>query len=618
MHPRACLLAIICLLVPAAAAAAGPPITLAVDLTEAPRRVFHVRQVIPARPGPLALAYPKWIPGEHGPTGPIANVVGLRLAAGGKPVAWQRDPVELHVIHCQVPAGQSALEVVFDFVSPSGTSGFAAQSATSTHALAVLSWNAVLFYPAGAAAADVEVEASVRLPAGWRHGSALHVRAAGAQVAFRRVSLDELVDSPVLAGAHFRTVTLDPRHFVHLAADSAAALAVRPETVQAWKRLVAEASALFGPGHYRGYHFLVSLTDGMSHFGLEHHESSDNRMPERTLVDDEVRPWLTVMAHEYAHSWNGKHRRPVSLATKDFLAPMHGDLLWVYEGLTQYLGLVLAARSGLVSADHAYDWLAATESWLGGRAGRQWRPLADTAVAAANLYGAPGEWADWRRSVDFYAEGELLWLEVDALIRQKTGGARSLDDFCRRFHGAQPGAARVHAYRLEDVLAALADTAPHDWRAFFDARVYRVAPRPPQGLAAAGWRVAHTSAANKDVAFLEKDAKLSYAAFFSLGLSLKEDGTINDVRAVSPAYRAGLGPGMKVLGVGGRRLSTAVLKDALAATTRDGRGVEILAENGDRYRVYRLEYRGGERYPHLERDRARPDLLTAVLAPRVK
>jgi predicted metalloprotease with PDZ domain len=408
---------------------------------------------------------------------------------------------------------------------------------------------------------------------------------------------------------------------VHLAADSPAALEVPPATVAAWRRLLREAEALFGARHYRRYHFLLALSDAVYPGGLEHHESSNNRAPERMLIDDDTRAaWSGLLPHEYVHSWNGKHRRPRSLTPPGYLEPMHGDLLWVYEGLTSYYGLVLATRSGLLPPGWIHDRFARTAAGLVDRAGRQWRPLADTAVAAHLLYAAPAGWSSWRRgSSDFYLEGALLWLEADVRIRRATNGARSLDDFARRFLGAAGAGTRVATYAYDDVAQALGEVAPLDWRGFFAARVSGVAPRPPLGgLEDGGWKLVYTATRNKMLAQEEREAGALALALHPLGLVVKPSGVVLDVIPGLPAARAGLAPGMKLLGLDGRLFSPDLLRDALRARERRPGPIELLAVNVDSYRLYRVSPRSGERYPHLERDAAKPDLLGAIMAPRAQ
>lgn len=613
-------------LVSAAAAAAAPaPLRLTVDASEVTRRIVHARLAIPAVAGPMTLVYPRWIPGEHGPTGPIASLVGLRVSGRGAPIAWRRDAQDMFAFHLEVPAGVTELDVAFDVVPAPAGANFTA-AASSSDQLAVLNWNQVVLYPRGAAARALMLAPSLVLPAGWKAGTALAVaRQQGARTDFAPVSLETLIDSPVLAGRTLRTVELaagPPPHRLHVAADSAAAVAFGDDIVQRYRRLVVEADALFGSRPHHGYQFLLALSDHVAHFGLEHHQSSDNRQRERVLIDEALRVLgAGLLPHEYVHSWNGKFRRPEGLVTSNFEQPVRTELLWIYEGLTTYLGEVLTARSGLRTAAEEREAMALTAAALDVARGRTWRPLADTAVAAQTLYGTPAEWRSWRRGVDFYPEGELIWLEVDALLRSKTGGQRSLDDFCRAFFGnpagqsGKAGAPAVAPYTLDDVLAALAAVAPHDWRAFFSARLDAPTARAPLGgLETAGWRVVYRDTPtgfHKQAQQVGKTIDLSY----SLGLLLREDGGILDAIPGAPAARAGVGPGMKVVAVNGRRFSGDVVRDAVAAT-RTRPDVELLVENGDFFRTHRLAYRSGPRYPALERIPGRPDLLEAILRPR--
>ena len=590
--------------------APGGTITISVDATDAPRKILHAKLTVPARPGPLTLLYPKWIPGEHGPTGPIINLAGLKLWAGGKPITWQRDSVNMYAFRCVVPAGASAVDVELDFLSPASTDGFSG-GASATAQLADISWNQLLLYPQGPTSDSLTYAARLRLPPGWKYGTALPVASeSGGTVEFKPVSLTTLVDSPIIAGVHFKKIDLGqgdvlsgaPSHEIDLVSDSAAALEMTPEQVAAYKRLVTEAHALFGARHYQGYRFLYTLSDRVANFGLEHHESSDDRAPERVLIDDTKRKlWAGLLPHEFVHSWNGKYRRPAGLTTPDFEQPMKGDLLWVYEGLTEYLGVVLTARSGLWSPADFMDDLAVTASSMEAMTGRAWRPLSDTTIAAQLLYGAPGEWRAWRRSVDFYPEGELIWLEADVLIREKTSGKKSLNDFCRKFHGEPSGAPAVKTYTFEDVVAGLNEVLPYDWKGFLLARLSSTAGAPLGGITAGGWKLVYNETPSDAFKAGEADSK-STNLRASIGLVVKEDATVADVVPGLAAAQAGLGPGMKVVAVGGRKYSADVIHDAVKATKAAKEPLEILAENGEYYKTYRLDYHGGERYPHLERD----------------
>jgi predicted metalloprotease with PDZ domain len=607
-------------------AAPRGPIRLSVDAREAPRKILHARLSLPVTPGPLTLLYPKWIPGEHGPSGPIVNLAGLKLSAGGQPVAWRRDPGDMFTFHCDVPKGATTLDVELDALLPTKGDFTAGRSATAE--LVVLSWNTVLLYPQGSPSDALVYEAALTLPAGWTQASALAVAGReGDEFRFQPVTLTRLVDSPVLAGAHAKDVRLgagDPPHWLSLAADSEAALALKPEWQRGLERLVDEAGALFGARHYASYRFLLALSEHVEHFGLEHHESSDNRLGEDTLADDSGRRELGgLLSHEYVHSWNGKYRRPADLATPGYQQPMKSELLWVYEGLTQYLGNLLAARSGLLTPEETREHLAQIAARYAQQPGRSWRPLVDTAVAAQVLYGAAPEWAAWRREVDFYDEMALVWLEADAIIRRETRGARALDDFCRAFHGgAGVGPYVVKPYTREDVIAGLNAVAPYDWRGFFAARVEAAgAPAPLGGIEAGGWRLAYSAEPNVFIADREEREKaLDHSHSIGVVIKLEDDeyaedyGRLRDVVPGTPAARAGLAPGLRLVAVNGRRFTKDVLRDALAATAQGG-PLELLAENNDYFKTYRVEYDGGPRYPHLARDESRPDTLSGVFAP---
>jgi predicted metalloprotease with PDZ domain len=616
---------------PAPALAADGAIRLEVDLSEAPRRIFHARMEIPVAPGTVTLHYPKWIPGEHGPTGPIVDVAGLRFSAGGQELAWRRDPLDMFAFSVDVPAGATTLAVALDYLTPSGAGQFTSGPASSAK-VAVLSWNTVVLYPAGRPAAEVTVQPALVLPPGWGFGTALEeTTRAGDRVEFAPVSLMTLVDSPVAAGAHHRTLALSepgagPLHTLEMVADSAAALAMPAAAEAAYRRLDDEALALFGAAHYRYYRFLLTLSDHVESFGLEHHESSDNRLPERSLLDPDLfEAGAGLLPHEMVHSWNGKYRRPAGLATPHYHAPFVDDLLWVYEGLTSYLGTVLTARSGLHDAAAAREYLALLAAGLDHRPGRTWRPLGDTARAAQVLFGSRQEWSSWRRGVDFYDEGVLTWLDADVTIRRATGGARSLDDFCRRFYGPPGGPPKVVPYSFDDLVAALEATAAHDWRAFFAARIDRVAPRPPlAGFEDGGWSLAYTAEPNALAKAIEAAGHTADLRF-SLGLVLRDregaadHGTLLDVVPGLPAAAAGAAPGMRLVAVGGRRWSKQVLRDALAAAAAADSGggagaIELLVENDEFFATLRVDHRGGERHPHLQRREGVPDLLSEILA----
>ncbi|OLE54898.1 MAG: hypothetical protein AUG51_06060 [Acidobacteria bacterium 13_1_20CM_3_53_8] len=600
------------------------PITVAVDATAAPRGLFHAHLVIPVTRGALTLYYPKWIPGEHGPTGPIMQLAGLKFSVSGRTIPWQRDAVDMYALHCMIPAGVRSLDVSLDYLSP--VTAFAGNgygfTPNATQHLAAVLWNQLLLYPQGHGSDALTYQASVRLPRGWMYGTALPVaRESAEEIDFEPVKLTTLIDSPLIAGENFRGILLygDPNSTVHLdiVADNAADLAISEELVDRYKKLVVEANALFGAHHYRHYHFLLSLSNAMVINGLEHHESSDNRAPETMLTNSAAfLRFSTLLPHEFTHSWNGKYRRPAGLATPDYQQPMRGELLWVYEGLTQYLGnALLTSRSRLRSFEDSLDYIAYVAANLDTHRGREWRPLADTATGAQILYGAPDDWSSWRRGAEYYDEGLLIWLEADTIIRQQSNGSRSLDDFCRAFHGGQSGAPKVLPYTFDDVVAALNRAAPYDWRGFFTSRINNVNPHPPLGgIERSGWKLVYTDVPNAYVRVRELTTKTLNLSF-SIGLWLKEDGTVTDIVHGSIADQIEMAPGVKVVSVNGQAWSPEAMRNAVRATKNSSAPLQLVVETGGQQVAFRLNYHDGERYPHLVRDETRTDLLAQILKP---
>jgi len=604
--------------------AQDPTVTLKVDATDAPRRVFHVQMKMAAKPGSLTLLYPKWIPGEHMPVGPITNLVGLKITAAGQPVAWKRDSANMFAFHVDVPPGATALDIAFDYISTSDPNLFTSSGSSTTSELAVLNWNQTLLYPQGSDPDSMRYQATLQVPSGWRYGTALPIaRESGNLVEFQPASLTTLVDSPISTGMHYRTIDLGndggTPHYIHIAADSEHALDASPDTIAHWKNVVAETGALFGSRHYRGYHFLLTLSDYTVRIGIEHHESSDDRNYERTLIDPVLlKADAILLPHEMTHSWNGKFRRPAGLATGGYDAPMQGDLLWVYEGLTNYLGEVLAARSGLWSAADYRDSLAITAAQLDRESGRTWRPLEDTAVAAQLLYEAPNEFSEYRRSVDYYPEGSLIWLETDVLIRSLSHGTKSLNDFCRSFHGGPGGAPALKPYNFDDLVAALNAVQPYDWAGFFQKRLRSTDSHAPLGgITGGGWKLVYNSTPSDLWKALEQENKWTDFSF-SIGLKVKDDGTIVDVAWNGPSAKANVTPGTKLIAVNSRQFDITSLREAVQQTATSAMPLDLLIKTGEYYKTYRIEYRGGERFPHLERDDSAPDLISVISAPLAK
>jgi predicted metalloprotease with PDZ domain len=607
------------LLATALLSAQDSPVRIRVDATDAPRRLFRIQMTMPAKPGPMTLLYPQWIPGEHGPTGPIANLVGIKIQAGGQTIPWRRDSVNMYAFHIEVPQGAATLDIAFEFISPAEAQGFSAAS-SATSELAVMNWNQFLLYPQGTQPDQLKYQATLVVPGGWRYGTALPIkRETGNEVEFEPASLTTLIDSPVSAGAHYRTIDLGSAdglpHYMHLAADSDRAMELSPELVGKYKNLVGETGALFGSRHYRGYHFLFTLSDHVAHFGLEHHESSDDRLGERTLIDPApLKSSAYLLPHEFVHSWNGKFRRPGGLVTGGFDAPMKGDLLWVYEGLTNYLGEILAARSGLWSPEDYRESLASTAAALDTQYGRTWRPLEDTAVAAQILYGTGEDYSAYRRSVDYYPEGTLIWLEADVLIRNLSKGGKSLDDFCRAFYGGPGGRAALAPYTFDDVVRGLNAVQPYDWAGFLNTRLRSTSAHAPLGgIEAGGWKLVYDGV-RSDFWKANEESKKLVDLTYSLGLKLNEEGVINDVAYGRPAQQAGIAPSAKIIAVNGRQFTPTVLRETVRATTSSTEPLELLLKSGEFYKVHRIDYHGGERYPHLVRAPESPDVLSAVVA----
>ena len=598
----------------------APTITVALDASEAPRKIFHAQLTIPAAPGTLTLYYPKWIPGEHGPTGPIQELAGLRFTANGQILQWRRDLVDGWTFHVEVPAGVSGVDVALDFMAPVESEGIYTAGESATEKMTVVSWNTVALYPAGWTSDQLTYQASLRLPDGWKFGTPLPVASqAGNEIKFNPVSLTTLVDSPIIAGEYLRVVPLaeNPPQEMDIAADSAAALDAPSEVFDRYKNLTEQAFKLFGARHFRDYHFIYSLSDHVAHFGLEHHESNDSRSKERALIDPFPRLVASgLLSHEYVHSWNGKYRRPADLATPDYEKPMQTVLLWVYEGLTSYLGDILSARSGIRTPEQFRDALALMAADLEATPGRTWRTLQDTADGVAAMQGAPRAWQSWRRDLDYYDEDVFNWLWVDAIIRQQTSGKKSIDDFCHLFHGGQSGPPEVKTYNFDDVMNALNQVVTYDWRGFWSERLTNHSSQPPfGGVEASGWKLVYDETESDVVQAREQDKDQINAAY-SIGLRLEESGRVVDVIEGMPAARAGIGPGMKIIAVNGRKFSEDVFRDALRAGRNSSEPLQLLVENTDYFKTYKLDYHGGERYPHLVRDKSKPDMLSEIIAAR--
>ncbi|MGI9034954.1 MAG: PDZ domain-containing protein, partial [Pyrinomonadaceae bacterium] len=561
-------------------------IGLSVDATDAPREVLHVKETMTVNAGKFTLFYPKWIPGEHSPTGPLNDMVNLFITANGKTLAWQRDDVEMFEFHLTIPAGVRQIEIAFDDVSQPRT--------TMSANLARIKWNRLLLYPEGAKSDNVQVTAALKMPDGWKYATALPVTSETANaVDFKPVTLTYFVDSPAVIGKFFKRVPLETvggaPHEIDIFADSAEALEYKPETLAGWNNLVRQANLAFGAHHYNSYRFLLTLSNFGGDEGLEHHESSEDGVGEDVLSAEAGLYELgDLLGHEYTHSWNGKYRRPIGLATGDYETPMKGELLWVYEGLTQYLGHVFPSRSGLWTAQNFYDTIASDAASLDYQTGRRWRPIVDTARAVQFTYSSPRAWLNERRRVEYYDEGALIWMEADVLIRQKSGGKLSLDDFMKKFHGGQNTAPKVVPYDFEEVVRTLNEVMPYDWRGFLISRIYDIQKNAPVGgITNGGWQLVYNDTPNP----VSRGGSFAY----SLGLYVGANGVIADINPDLAAYKAGLAPAMQITKVNGAPFSIDALLAAVAATKDAAGTITLEANNAGVIGTYTINYQGGLR-----------------------
>lgn len=603
------------------AARPSSPIVLDVDLSDAPRHILHMHEQVPVTAGPLTLEYPQWIPGNHRPTGEIDNLAGVFVRANGKEIAWRRDEVDMYGIHLTVPDGVTSLDVNFDFLAVPGSTGGDEDDATSAN-MVVLEWNSAVLYPAHIPVADIPITPSVTVPDGWKLGTALTPTGTTAnKTSFATVSVGTLVDSPLISGRYFREIPLapeiTPKHYLDVAAEAPEDLEIKPAVLDSFSRLVREASALYKSHHYETYHFILSLSDTVRGEGLEHHQSSDNGIEEHGLSDESLMQLdADLLPHEFTHSWNGKYRRPVGLATPDYATPQRGDLLWVYEGMTQYWGEVLATRSGLKTPEQFRDALAYTAGELDQRPGRTWRNLEDTAIAAQILRGNSPNYSNWRRGQDYYPEGQLVWLDTDTTIRQLTHGQKSLDDFAGSFlsvGGNTPP--KVVPYTFDDIVSGLNSVVAYDWRGFLTERLTSHAAHAPLGgVTHGGYRLVYTAEPGGYEKAIDSVRK-GVDAYFSLGLNARADGTIADVRLDSAAWKAGLAPQWKIVAVNGLGFSADAVTDALKKTKGSSEPIEMIVSNDNHFRTVRIDYHDGPRFPHLERDNSQPDMIDDIVKP---
>ena len=607
--------------IPAVVDQAWPGVVrLEVDATDLNRRIYQVRETIPVeRAGPMTLFFPQWLPGNHGPVGPVTQLAGLMFTANGQRVEWVRDALSPYAYHIVVPAGATELVAEFQHLSP--TTG-AQGRITMTAEMLNIQWEKMLLYPAGRFHRNITMQASVTLPEGWEYGTALRPdTTTGATTTFQAVPLDVLVDSPMFAGEHYRQIDLDPGGrspvLLNIVADAEANIAPTDEQIGILRSLVVQADRLFGTRQYDHYDFLVAMTDRLGGIGLEHHRSSENSVDPGFFTD-----WASklgdrdLLSHEYTHSWDGKYRRPAGQDVANFNLPMQNELLWVYEGQTQFWGKVLAARSGLHSRQQALDALAMDAATYDTTVGREWRALQDTVNDPIISQRRPIGWRSWQRSEDYYVEGQLIWLDADTLIREQTNGRKSLDDFARAFFGVQEGDYSANPYTFETVVETLNGVMEHDWATFLRTRLDGHGPGAPlDGLTRGGYRLVYTDTMSD----YQKTLWAEYGRndfIYSLGFMTGGDNTISSVQWNSPAFEQELAIGMQIIAVNGDAASAANLRAAITAAKDTSEKIELIVRDNARYRTIVFDYHDGLKYPHLERIEGTPDRLGDLFTAR--
>jgi predicted metalloprotease with PDZ domain len=604
-------------------AAQKAPIQITADLTDAPRKLYHAEVDIPVTGGPVTLTTPQWIPGNHRPTGPVEDITGVVFTVDGKPVEWRRDDVDLYQFHVNVPKGATTLHAHLDCIV----------LARVTQKMAVLEWEKLLLYPAHTPVRDIPIQPSLKVPAGWGVGTALQpegasswpVPASGSITKFAVTNVEQLEDSPIITGQYFHEFalapTVSPKHYLDVVSDELEDSKMRPATLAEVANLVREADVLYASHHYNVYHFLLTLSDVAGGEGLEHGQSSDNGVGEKGFADDAHQlPEADLLSHEFTHSWNGKYRRPVGLYQPDFATMQQGALLWVYEGMTQYLGNVLAARSGLKSQAQYRDLLAMSAASLDYRPGREWRSTEDTAISASILRGGSPAWSNWKRGQDYYEEGQLVWLDADTLIRKLTDNKKSLDDFQKIFlaKGGNTGPLIV-TYNFDELVTDLNQVVPYDWAKFLHDRIDHINTRADlDGIERGGYKLVYKdkpSGSARMVAAAYARYGLGVDVWYSLGLSIRSDGTIADVRWNGPADKSRLAPGYKVLAVNGRVFSPDALKSAIDEAKGTTEPIKLVVQSESWVNNFQIDYHDGERYPVLERVEGTPAYLDDITKP---
>lgn len=609
--------------------AAQQPIRITADLSEAPRKLYHAEIDLPVKAGENSFTTPEWIPGNHRPTGPVEDIVGVVFSVEGKPIPWRRDDVDLYEFHVDVPKGVTTLHAHLDCIVLSRASD----------KIATLEWEKLLLYPSHRPVRDIPIQPSVTVPAGWGVGTALTPvtpfdanTKPGGTIHYQTTTVEQLQDSPVITGEYFHEFALapevTPKHFIDVVSDEPDDSKLKPALLAELSNLVREAGAAYASHHYDHYNFLLTLSDITGGEGLEHGQSSDNGVDELGFSNAKHQLGNSdLLAHEFTHSWNGKYRRPFNLYQTDFSKPQVGELLWVYEGMTQYLGNVLATRSGLKNQQQYREMLALSAAQLDYKSGRLWRPTDDTAIAASVLRGGSPYWSNWRRSQDYYQEGELLWLDADTLIRQMTNDQKSLTDFLHIFlgKGGNTGPLIV-TYNRDELIRDLNQVVKYDWAGFLHQRIDLINPHADlEGITRGGYKLVYQDHPSESEIALRGTRRASKPdLWYSLGLRMAKDGTISDVRWGGPADKAKLAPGQKLLAVNGRALEgtgedadeqVSVFEKALVETKGNTEPIRVVMQSESYVKTVDIDYHDGARYPILVRDDTQKDYLDEITKP---
>jgi predicted metalloprotease with PDZ domain len=593
-------------------------IQLHVEATDTTHGLFHVTETIPVQSrGEMVLLYPEWETTSHGPTASVIELAGLRLQIDGHKIEWRRDTIDVHAFHLTVPAGARSLTLNFDSLSPRS-------SAMLRPEMVDVEWQHLLLYPAGWFAQDIPVAAELELPKGLRAFTALTVLptldSSANLLAFAPEALDRLVDAPVYAARYTRQLDISsssrvPVH-LDLLADKPADLEVSSTDLAELQALVVQASKVFGPAPFRHYDALVSLSDRLSPGGgLEHLDEGENHLPANYFTaSGQQLSNRDLIAHEYVHAWNGRFRQPAGLWSPNFNRPTDPSMLWVYEGQTEFWGRVLAARAGLRTTQQTLDKLALDAALIANRSGRAWKTLADSTLDVLYMPGHAANWRDWQRREDYYPEGVLLWLDVDARLRELSKNKVGIDQFTQRFFATHGRVESISTYSFQDVCDTLNTLAPADWKSFLNQHLFtHTASDAIAGLGRAGWQLTYTSIPTET--FLQDEADSAVINLDdSIGAQFRLNGTVRSVTWNGPAFTAGLAPDIHVVAVNGQPFSSSVLLSAIADSASIP--LRLTIEDGETQSDVIVPYVGPLRYPHLERIPNAPDYLSTLLTPR--